>query len=199
MIDNYFMNLAPRLRLLGAVPLIIFFIHFSYNCSQGNPGHVLWMCHVSNLALGVGLLIGHRGLVRLAPMWLLPGIPLWIMDMMTTRQMPPITFFSHLVGPAVGLIALKHVRAARWTWLWAWVWFLFIQQLARMFTRPELNVNVAHSIYPGWERFFGAYWQYWVFVVVSSAAGLWFVGRLLQWFAPPEMKAEPTPAPASAD
>ena len=90
------------LRWLGVVPLAIFLIHFYYNWSRGEPGHVLWMCHMSNLALGVGLLIGYRGLVRLAPMWLLSGIPLWILDMLTTRLMPPITFFSHLVGPARG-------------------------------------------------------------------------------------------------
>ena len=94
---------------------------------------------------------------------------------------------------------MRYVRAGRWTWLWAWVWFFFIQQLARMFTRPELNVNVAHSIYPGWERFFGAYWQYWVFVVVTAAFGLYVVGRLLQWYAPPLDVKEPTPAAAQAD
>ncbi|HUW62490.1 MAG TPA: hypothetical protein VMZ06_15905 [Candidatus Bathyarchaeia archaeon] len=179
-----------RFRLLGLVPLTIFLLHFHYNWSQGNPGHVLWMCHVSNLALAIGLLLGHRGLIRLAPIWLLPGIPLWIMDMLSTRQMPPITFLSHLVCPVVGLIALREVRAGRWTWLRAFLWFLFIQQISRMFTPPELNVNVAHSIYPGWERFFTAYWQYWLFTAASSALALYVVGRLLLWFAPPH-KPEP--------
>jgi uncharacterized membrane protein len=195
-----FVELPAWLRLLGLVPLTIFLLHFNYNWSRGTPGHVLWMCHVSNFALGIGLLLGHRDLIRLAPIWLLPGIPLWIMDMLTTRQMPPITFLSHLVCPVVGLIALRYVRAGRWTWLRAFFWFLFIQQLARMITPPELNVNVAHSIYPGWERFFSAYWQYRLFVVASSAAALWVVGRLLLWYAPPrEPQEEATAAVLPSD
>lgn len=189
--------LPLRLRLLGLVPLTIFLVHAHYNWSQGNPGHVLWMCHVSNALLGVGLLIGQRGMIRLAPIWLLPGIPLWISDMLFTRQMPAITFLSHLVCPVVGLVALRAVGAHRSTWFFAFLWFLFIQQLSRMFTPPELNVNVAHSIYPGWDRFFTAYWQYWLFTVACSAAALWMVGRLLLWYAPPHQN-EPPPAHAEA-
>jgi hypothetical protein len=176
---------SVRFRLLGLAPLVIFLVHLHHNWSQGNPGHALWMCHVSNLALALGLLFAKPALIRAAVIWLIPGIPLWIMDMARTGQTPVITFFSHLVCPAVGLAALWRIRANRWTWLHALGAYLLCQQLARMVTPPDLNVNVAHSIYPGWERFFGAYWQYWIFTTLCAAGGLWLLGRLLLKAMPP--------------
>ena len=173
-------------RLVGLVPLVVFGVHFHRNWGEGNPGHVLWMCHVSNLALGVGMVLGRPFLFRMAVLWLLPGIPLWMMDMARTGQMPVITFFSHLGGAAVALVAIHRVRGGRWAWLHAWLLYLVCQQVARMVTRPELNVNVAHRIYPGWERWFGAYWQYWIFTTGSAALGLWVLGWVLCRVVPPK-------------
>lgn len=178
------------LRLAGLLPLAFFAVHSYRNWSAGNPGYMLWMCHVSNLVLGVGLLAGRPFLIRLAIIWQLPAIPLWIMDMCQTGEAPLITFFSHLGGPAVGLVALRAVGANRWTWLYAIAWYLLIQQLSRMFTRPELNVNVAHAIYPGWERVYSHYWQYWLFTTIGAAVMVWITGRVLLLIAPPNQGAD---------
>ena len=178
-------GLLPWERLLGILPLAFYSIHFAYNWRLGNPGHGLWMCHVSNIMLGLGLLFARPALIRLAVIWQIPAIPLWAMDMMRTGQMPVITFFSHLGGAAVGIYGLARVRASRWMWLYAWAWFLALQQVTRVLAPPELNVNVAQSIYPGWERFFSAYWQYWLFIVLTSAGGLWVLGRILYGLCSP--------------
>jgi hypothetical protein len=160
-------------------------VHFYRNWSLGNPGDGLWMCHVSNVILGLGLFLGVPGLIRVAVIWQLPGIPLWIMDMLRTELMPVITFFSHLGGLSVGLIGLWNVRADKRTWLYALLWYLFVQHMCRMFTSPELNVNVAHTMYVGWERVFPVYWQYWLFTTAGAALTLWVLGRILLKLMPP--------------
>ena len=172
-------------RLLGLVPLAIYLVHFHYNWSQGNPGHGLWMCHVSNAVLGLGLLLYIRPMIRLAAIWFVPAIPLWIMDMMRTGQMPAITFVSHLGGLTVSLIALRRVRADRYIWLYGMAVYLLVQQVCRMVTPPELNVNVAHAMYPGWDRLFSAYWQYWIYTTLSAAAVLWVVNGVFMKMIPP--------------
>jgi hypothetical protein len=177
---------APlRFRLLGLVPLAIYLAHFRYNWSLGNPGNGLWMCHVSNLSLAFGLMLAQPVLIRLAVLWIIPGIPLWIMDMMRTGQMPAVTFFSHIGGLAVGLVALARVRGDRWAWLYGIGCYLVVQHLCRLVTRPELNVNVAHTMYYGWDRFFSSYWQYWVFTTATATAILWAVNQALYRLVPP--------------
>ncbi len=187
--DSVVSSRGPRLglgyRLLGLVPLLIYLLHFWRNWGLGHPGHGLWMCHVSNLALAFGLMLPQPVLVRVAVIWSIPGIPLWIMDMMRTGEMPVITFFSHLGGPVIGLAGLAQVRADRYMWLYGTGWYLLIQQVCRMVTAPELNVNVAHTMYEGWDRLFGAYWQYWLFTTASAALTLWVVNVILMKVMPP--------------
>ncbi len=172
-------------RVLGLAPLTVYGIHFVRNWTHTYPDHGLWMCHVSNLALGFGLLLACPVFVRLAAIWFVPAIPLWVMDMMRTGETPAITFVSHLGGLAVAMVALRQVRASRFMWIQGVVWYLFIQQLSRMFTRPELNINVAHTMYEGWERVFPVYWQYWIFTTLSAAFALWVTNVLLTKLMPP--------------
>ena len=125
--------------------MTIYVVHFHYNWSLGNPGHGLWMCHVSNLALAFGLMLFQPILIRLGAVWIVPGIPLWIMDMMRTGEAPVITFLSHLGGLVVGVVAVRRVRADRYAWLYGIACYLLVQQVCRVVTRPELSVNVAHT------------------------------------------------------
>jgi hypothetical protein len=146
---------------------------------------MLWMCHVSNVALSLGLLLDKPAWVRLGVIWLIFGHPLWVMHMIQTGERLPTSFLSHLGGLAVGLIAFHKVRADRSTWLYAIIWYFVIQQLSRMLTRPELNVNIAHSMTDGWDQVFSSYWQYWVVVSFLMAVSIWILGFLLLKVFPP--------------
>ncbi len=177
--------MSVRFRLLGVLPLAFYIVHLHYNWSRGGPGLGLWMCHISNVALGLGLLCAYAPLVRVAIIWSIPLTPLWIMDMVRTGEMSAITFCSHLGGLVVGLIGLWHVRAGQRTWLYALVWYLCIQQISRMVTPPELNVNIAHTMYGEWDRIFDVYWHYWLFTTVSGAVLLWILGYIFLKVVPP--------------
>ena len=137
-------RLTPGLRALGVVPLAFFVLHARYHLGQGTAGHLLWVCTASNLLLAVGLFLDLPMLIRVAVMWLIAGLPLWAWDLMEQVAWPVSTFLTHLGGLAVGLVALSRVRAARRPWVYAFGWYLALQLAARMWTRPELNVNLAH-------------------------------------------------------
>ncbi|HLG15495.1 MAG TPA: hypothetical protein VJH03_13485 [Blastocatellia bacterium] len=176
---------SPRPRLLGFLPLVFFLAHSVYYWKNGGLGNLLWMCNVANLMLAAGLMLGWRWLIRLSVIWLVPGLPLWLYYVAFTGGWLLTSFFTHVGGLIVGLAALSAVRASEWTWLHGFAWYVILQQVSRVATAPELNVNVAHSVYQGWENAFGAYWQYWLATTALTAVGLWILGWILLKLFPP--------------
>jgi hypothetical protein len=79
----------------------------------------------------------------------------------------------------MSMIALKWYRMERDAWRYAFGWYLAIQLISRFITPPDLNVNLAHAIAPGWEHAFGSYWSFWLVLTAVSAVVLWVTGMLL--------------------
>jgi len=186
-------KLTVRFRLLGLLPLIFFGLHARYYLEVGGLSHMLWMCNIGNLMLAIGLLLAWPPVIRLAVIWLLPGLPIWLLFVVTPGVWIPTSFVAHAGGLVVGLIAIQKVRAGRWTWFHALVWYLFVQEICRLFTPPGLNVNVAHLIYPGFETTFSAYRQFWIVGTLVVGVGLWIIGFALLKLFPPGRRAESTP------
>jgi hypothetical protein len=178
-------SLGAPVHLLGLLPLVFFVAHLSFYWRSGGLGNMLWICTVSNLALAIGLFFGLKWLIRLAVLWLIPGLPLWLYYLAVNGGWLATSFLTHVGALIVGLSALHETRSDRWTWLHASLYFLSIQQLSRMFTTPDLNVNVAHSIYPGWEDMFGSYRQYWLATTAIIVTGLWLLGLIVLRLFPP--------------
>jgi len=166
-------------RWIGILPLAFFLAHLSTHLSQGTPQNMLWLCNFSNLVLAAGIFFRVPLLIRVSVLWLIPGIPLWIFDMMRTGYSPATTFASHIGGIAVGLYALSRIHADRNMWVYAWTYGFIMQAVCRVSTPPEINVNVAFKIYSPLSGIFHQYWQYWIFNAVVAAAGLWLLALLL--------------------
>ncbi|HEU4389664.1 MAG TPA: hypothetical protein VFV34_17800, partial [Blastocatellia bacterium] len=166
-------------RLLGLLPLGFFVAHGFYYWTHGGLPHMLWMCNLANLLLGLSILAGFGEGIRVSVFWLIPGLLIWIWFVVIVDNGWLLTStFSHIGGLAVGLWALYRVRAARLTGLYATAWYLAVQQVCRMFTPPDLNVNVANRIYTGYESTFTAYWQYWAATTAMVAVGMLVLGVL---------------------
>ena len=170
-----------RYRLLGLLPLTLFAARLVELNSRGETAHILWVCHISNLLLALGLFCGCSEPVRVATLWLMIGSPLWLVDINRTGIMQLTSVGTHYVGLVIGLAVMKRLGAGKSTWLYALAWFMALRQLAYVSAPADFNVNLAHAIYPGWEVFFSAYWQYWIFTTLSAAAGLWLLARALTW------------------
>ncbi|MEW6738063.1 MAG: hypothetical protein AB1489_42700 [Acidobacteriota bacterium] len=178
--------MRAHLRLLGIIPLLLFFAHLLYHYYQGSPENMLWICHLANLLFGFGLLFNNATLVRTSTIWIIVGFPLWIMDMVVTGEFAVTSLLSHTGGLIIGLVALARIRTVRHSWVYAFIGGLIAQQLTRIITPRELNVNIAHKIYNGWEGIFVYYWQYWIFISIMAAFWLWLTGALLARLFPPE-------------
>jgi len=176
------MNLSPRtrLRLLGLVPLMFFLAQGVHYWRINQLGHMLWMCNIGNLLLALGLFLEKPLVIRLSAIWTIPGLIIWFLYVVLAWGVFLTSTLAHVGGLTVALIALSKVRMDRTAWRWAFGWYLLVQLLSRFVTLRDLNVNLAHTIQPGWERTFESYWLFWLTLTLLTAIVLWLSG-LLFW------------------
>jgi hypothetical protein len=174
------MNLSPRtrLRLLGLLPLLFFLAQGLHYWRIDQIGHMFWMCNLGNLILALGLFLEKPVVIRLAAIWTIPGLMVWFVYVVVAWGVFLSSTLAHVGGLAVAAFALKTYRMDRQAWRYAFGWYLAVQLLSRFFTAPELNVNLAHAVQPGWERTFSSYWAFWLTLTITAAALLWLSGLL---------------------
>jgi hypothetical protein len=175
------MSLSPRtkLRLLGIFPLIFFLAQAEHYWSINELGHLLWMCNVGNLLLAMGLFLEKPLVIRLAAIWTIPGLLVWLLYVVLAWGVFFTSTLAHVGGLIVALFALSRIGMDRTSWRWAFGWYLMVQLASRLVTPAVLNVNLAHAIQPGWERAFQSYWTFWLVLTIVTAIVLWLSGLLL--------------------
>lgn len=169
---------------LGLLALLFFLARvIEYVWVARTPEQILWCCHLSNLGLALGIALWRPSWIRLTSLWLIIGLPPWLIDMVMTGLVTPVSVFSHLGGGLVALFALRRVGLPAGTWRPALLYFLLLQQLTRLLTEPGpyTNVNVAHFAYGPWKDLFQPYWVYLVANTLLVALSLWLLERLLRW------------------
>jgi hypothetical protein len=180
---------TTRFRMLGLLPLAFFTAHFWFYAKNGGIDNMLWMCNIGNLLLAAGLFFGVPWMVRLAFIWAIPGLPLWLFEVVRNGGWLVTSFFTHIGALIVGLVAITRVRADKWMWLYGLGWYLLMQAASWLLTSPYWNVNVSHRIYGGYETVVSQYWQFWALSTLMVAAGLAIIGFILYKLFPPRRTA----------
>jgi hypothetical protein len=192
-----------QLRILGILPLGFFITQAIHYWQINELGHMLWMCNIGNLLLAIGLFLEERMLIRVAVMWMVPGVLVWVFYVVPTwgtllngRASFSQSFgvlsstLAHLGGITVGLVVLKKIRMDGRAWLHTFVWYLAVQLLSRLLTPPAMNVNLSQRIQDGWEQTFSAYWKFWVVLTLLVGVGSWILCRLLQMLWPAKLELQ---------
>ena len=172
-------------RWLGLLPFLFFMGRWVYFARQGETSQILWLCHLGNLVLALGIGLRQPLLVRVAVLWLILGFPLWLGDVAQFGLEGFTSGLTHLGGLVVGLIALRPLGFSQSVWLYALGWYLVMQLICRWWTAPELNINIAHAVYRGWEGLFPSYALYWVLTTAGAAAILYLLELILIRLFPP--------------
>jgi hypothetical protein len=194
-----------QFRLLGILPLAFFMAQAVHYWQINQLGHMLWMCNIGNLLLALGLFLEQALLVRVAVMWMAPGLLVWFAYVVPTWGMLLTGRFSytellgvvsstlaHVGGFTVGMIALRKIKMDSRAWGYAFLWYLIVQLASRLFTPAAMNVNLSHNIQAGWDQTFNAYWKFWLVLTILVAIGSWILGLLLRllWPATPRTVEE---------
>lgn len=168
-----------QFRALGFLPLAFFLAQAGHYWRTDELGHMLWICNIGNFVLAIGLFLNWPLLIRVAVIWTIPGLAVWLIYVVMSWGVFLSSTLAHVGGIVVGLVAIRKIGMDRSAWFYALCWYLVVQLLSRFITPVELNVNVAHTIEPGWRQTFGAYWKFWVVLALATAIVLWLLGLLL--------------------
>jgi hypothetical protein len=182
-----------QLRLLGFLPLAFFSAQAIHYWQINELGHMLWMCNIGNLMLALGLFLEQAILIRVAVMWMVPGIAVWSLYVVPTWGMLFTGRFSyaemfgvlssslaHLGGFSIGLVVLRRIGMDRRAWLFAFAWYFVVQLLSRLVTPAAMNVNLSHRVQSGWEQTFSSYLSFWLVLTILVGIGLWILGNVLR-------------------
>ena len=198
-------------RLLGTLSLACFSAQAIHYWDINQLGHMLWMCNIGNLLLAIGIFFEEAILIRVAVMWMMPGVVVWFLYVVPTWGMlltGKLSFgqlfgvlsstLAHIGGISVGLVVLRKVGMDGRAWLYAFIWYFVVQLLSRVLTPADMNVNLSHRIQDGWEQTFSSYLKFWLLLTLLVGLGLWILGFLLKMLWPasdPSQSSEPSPQP----
>ena len=177
---------GARFRMLGILPLAFFLAQAVHYWKINELGHMLWMCNIGNLVLAIGLFLNQTLLIRIAVLWMIPGLVVWLLYVVLAWGVFLSSTLAHVGGIIVGMLAIRKVRMDRATWLYALLWYLAVQLLSRLITPIDMNVNVSQKIYDGWQQTFTAYWKFWLVLTLITAVLLWTLGLILHKLWPAE-------------
>ncbi len=85
---------------------------------------MLWMCNIGNLLLAMGLFLEKPVVVRLAAIWMIPGLFVWFIYVVLAWGVFLTSTLAHVGGLIVAMIALSKYRMDRTAWRWAFGWYL---------------------------------------------------------------------------
>lgn len=179
--------LVKRVPLLGILSLIFFLIHASGYARTGQLEEVLWACDLAAAFVGLGLIIGLPTLNGIAVMWLAFGFPAWSIDCLTGGEFLPTSVLIHFGSLLIGLLGIRRIGLPAGTWWKAVIAAFALHMLCRWVTSPAANINIAHTMWRGWDRVFHSHMQYVAFVHGVFAIFFWSLEatlRRLFWGVP---------------
>jgi hypothetical protein len=183
------MSTATSTKVLGLLAIACYGIHAATHLGRGEPQDLLWACHIAALLVGIGLLTGSATLNVIGLLWSCFGTPLWLLYLLTGGELIEASFLTHGAALILGTIGVRRLgmpRAAAWK---ATAAFALLWIATRALTPRSANVNLAFSVYDGWESWFPSYPIYLAMLLVLGFAALALAEYLFALVAPRERAA----------
>lgn len=139
---------------LGILAVSFYLLYVVYFASKGQAYNALWVCHLGCLLIGIGLLAKNKMINSAGLIWISAGIPLWILNFLSGAEPPVVSFLTHCGGFFLGLSGVFILGIKRRVWVFATTGMILYSACTRFFTPPSQNINLAYSIWPGWEKYF---------------------------------------------
>ena len=165
-------------RTLAVAAFACYAIHASVHLSRGEPYDLLWGCHIAVILVGVGLLSSQPALNAVGLLWGCFGLPIWVIDNVTGGEFMPSATLTHVGAVAIGLAGVRLLGCPDGVWWKALATYLGLWLVTRVATPAAANINLAFSVWPGWERWFPNYPAYFTTLLVTGAL-TFFTGELL--------------------
>lgn len=173
-----------RFKFLGIVPILFFFFTLFIYIVQDQIYQILWVCNISNLVLGISIMMTYSTLIWISTLWIVLGTPLWVVqDLINYSTLEMSGILTHFGSSLIGLTAIKHFPKTGTFWKKALIYFLFIQIFSRIITSPIDNINVSFSPYKFYfSQVFSHYWTFWFVGLMVIGGVLFLLERFFERF-----------------
>jgi hypothetical protein len=172
-------------RLAAALCLFFYCGHAAWYAAHGQTlENMLWACHLGALLVGAGLLFTAPTLNAVGVLWLLLGVPLWLLDLLDGGELVPTSILTHFGGLALGLWGVRRLGFPPMAALPAAVGLYILNRLSWLLTAPAENVNLAFTVWPGWEHYFPSHRLYLATLLLLSAVVFGLLTPLLRRLGP---------------
>lgn len=168
-----------RVRILGILAMACYAIHAADSLHRGEPWNLLWACNLACLLVGLGLAGGWAGINAIGAVWLFFGIPMWLLDLANGGEFIATSVLTHVGGLILGIAGLRALGLPAGTWWKAVLTAVGMQLLSRWISPAHENLNLAASVWSGWERIFPSFAVYWACVIGVEGATFFAVERFL--------------------
>ena len=157
----------------GIVAIFFYLIHAGVLVYGREPYHIIWSCHLGCLLIGIGLLLARPWFLSIGFFWLIMGVPLWILNVLTGADFMLTSTLSHIGGLVIAFYGLRFIEIPRFSWAGATIGLVVLGSVTRMVTPEHANVNLSFAVWTGWEQAFPSYFWYVVLILSTSAATFW--------------------------
>lgn len=134
-------------RYWAVLPLLFFCLKVWQYSEPGKLYQILWFCNISNLVLAVAIFIRRANLIFICSIILSIGLPIWIFDFLYFKDFHFFSLFTHIASPALGFLLVRRINFSMHVLWQAQLYYIVLQLLARLLSPPELNINVAFTVY----------------------------------------------------
>jgi len=166
----------------GILAVVFFLIHAAVLVQAGESYHIIWSCHLACLLVGIGLLIRLPWLYAVGFFWLTVGVPLWLLNVITSLDFMLTSTCSHIGGIIIAIYGLRFEKMPRFSWAAATAGLVILGCISRLVTPQHANVNLSFAVWQGWEDKFPSYFWYVVMLVAIAAFTFWVLELIVRRF-----------------
>jgi len=166
----------------GALAIVFFLIHAAVLVRAGEPYHILWSCHLACLMVGIALLIQLPWLHAVGFFWLTLGVPLWLLNILTSHDYMLTSTLSHIGGIIIAAYGLRFETMPRFSWAAATAGLVGLGFVSRLATPQHANVNLSFAVWQGWEDTYPSYFWYVVMLLTIAAVSFWMLELIVRRF-----------------
>jgi hypothetical protein len=108
------------------------------------------------------------------------GLSLWFLNVMVNNTFgDAISYITHFSFACAAVYLFFRIPVGRYLWLGCFCWYILTQVLSRLFTPPAENINLAFSIWPGWDIVFSNFLTFWCFMTFSCLGFLFVMNKII--------------------
>jgi len=168
-----------RSEILGSIAIAGYAIHAGVHLTRGEPQDLLWACHIAALLVGFGLVFRSPTLNAIGLLWSCFGTPMWLLDLAVGGEWIPTALLTHGAAMAFGIVGVRRLGLPRAAAPKAMASFVPLWAITRAVTPAPANVNVAFSVYQGWQQWFTSYPPYFVMLLAVAFVTFMVAEQLL--------------------